>query len=234
MVKDNQAETIRIGTAGLLRAFLPSRGLLIIGERGEARFQPLKLAYLVGAARGLYQLSAFGRLLLNALWSIAAHIVKTTLPCLRLLRLHPIGRTEIFSGMGDQLCVAWMIDRFHADDRVHQLGIMVVNVFHQFGLRAGRPGDENGAGVRDRSSNSVKKVVIGRCVPTPNGVGLVVDVLGRMIRTQNQTLDIRRAEMKHARLMVVDPNDGMVVMLIHEVSPRLVWRIASGEESTSS
>src|SRR5216683_2795891 len=128
MVKDNQAETIRIGTAGLLRAFLPSRGLLIIGERGEARFQPLKLAYLVGAARGLYQLSAFGRLLLNALWSIAAHIVKTTLPCLRLLQLHPIGRTEIFSGMGDQLCVAWMIDRFHADDRVHQLGIMVVNV----------------------------------------------------------------------------------------------------------
>jgi hypothetical protein len=55
-----------------------------------------------------------------------------------------------------------------------------------------------------------------------------------MIRTQNQTLDIRRAEMKHARLMVVDPNDGMVEMLIHEVSPRLVWRIASGEESTSS
>ena len=35
--------------------------LLIVGERNEAPFQPLKLAHLVGAARGLYQLSVFGR-----------------------------------------------------------------------------------------------------------------------------------------------------------------------------
>jgi hypothetical protein len=32
MVKDNQAETIRIGTAGLLRAFLPSRALCNIAH----------------------------------------------------------------------------------------------------------------------------------------------------------------------------------------------------------
>ena len=53
---------------------------------------------------------------------------------LRLLRLHPIRRLEVFSGISDELRVAWMIDSFHSDDDVHQLGIVVVNVFDQFGL----------------------------------------------------------------------------------------------------
>lgn len=53
---------------------------------------------------------------------------------LRLLRLHPIRRTKVFSGISDELRIAWMIDSFHSDDHVHQLGIVVVNVFDQFGL----------------------------------------------------------------------------------------------------
>jgi hypothetical protein len=56
---------------------------------------------------------------------------------LRHLRLHPVRRIEVFSGIGDKLRVAWMIDGFHADDDVHQLGIVVVNVLDQFGLCIG-------------------------------------------------------------------------------------------------
>src|SRR5580704_187073 len=48
-----------------------------------------------------------------------------------------------------------------------------------------------------------------------DGVSLVVDVSGRMIRVQHQLLDIGRAEMKHARFMVVDPHDGVKVMAAH-------------------
>ena len=40
-----------------------------------------------------------------------------------------------------------------------------------------------------------------------------MDVLGRMIRVQNELFDICRAEMEHPRFMVIDPNDGMMVML---------------------
>jgi hypothetical protein len=42
-----------------------------------------------------------------------------------------------------------------------------------------------------------------------------MDVLGRLIRVQNQSFDVCRAEMEHPRLTVIDPNDGMIVMLAH-------------------
>jgi hypothetical protein len=54
-----------------------------------------------------------------------------------LLRLHPIRRLEVFSGISDELRVGWMIDGFHASDDAHQLGIVVVNVLDQLGLRIG-------------------------------------------------------------------------------------------------
>jgi len=62
---------------------------------------------------------------------------------LRPLWLHPICLVEVFFGISDELRVAWMIDSFHSDDDVHQLGIVVVNVFDQFGLCIGWPCNEN-------------------------------------------------------------------------------------------
>ncbi len=48
----------------------------------------------------------------------------------------------------------------------------------------------------------------------------MMDVLGRTIRMQNEPLDIGRAEMEYARLAVIDPDDGMVVMCCaHGISP---------------
>ena len=61
---------------------------------------------------------------------------------------------------GDELRVAWMIDGFHADDDIHQLGIMVVNVFHEFGLCIGGPGNENRAGVGNGLGRGMKIIVI--------------------------------------------------------------------------
>ena len=46
------------------------------------------------------------------------------LSALQPLRLHPIRRIEIL-GIGDELHVAWMIDRFHSDDDVDQFCIVV-------------------------------------------------------------------------------------------------------------
>ena len=59
------------------------------------------------------------------------------------LRLHPIRRIEVFSGISDELRVAWMIDSFNPDDDVHQLRIVVVNVFDEFGLCIGWSCNEN-------------------------------------------------------------------------------------------
>ena len=65
----------------------------------------------------------------------------------------------------------------------------------------------------------MKIVVILGSVPAPDRVCLVMDVPGRMIRVQNESFDIRRAEMEHPRFMVIDPNDCMIVMLAHGISP---------------
>jgi hypothetical protein len=46
-------------------------------------------------------------------------------------------------------------------------------------------------------------------------------VLGRMIGVQNESFDVCRAEMEHPRFMVIDPNDRMIVMLAHGISPLL-------------
>jgi len=120
--------------------------------------------------------------------------------------------------IGDELRVAWMIDGFHADNNLHQLGIVLVNVLDQFGLGIGRPGNKNRAGVGNRCSDCLEKVVILRRVPAADGICLVVDVPGRMIRVQHQPFDIRRAEMEHPRFMVIDPNN-RVEMLGHGTSP---------------
>jgi hypothetical protein len=95
---------------------------------------------------------------------------------------------------------------------------VLVNVLDQFGLGIGRPGNKNRAGVGNRCGDGLEKVVILRRVPAADGICLVVDVPGRMIRVQHQPFDIRRAEMEHPRFMVINPNDHVVV-LGHVMSP---------------
>jgi hypothetical protein len=41
---------------------------------------------------------------------------------------------------------------------------------------------------------------------------------------QDELLDIGRIEMKHPRFPVVDPDDGVEVMLAHEISPFMTAR----------
>jgi hypothetical protein len=119
------------------------------------------------------------------------------------------------SGVGDELPVAWMINGFDTDDNPHQLGVMLANVLDQLGLGIGWPRNENRTSVCDRLSDSLKEGMILQGVPAPDGVCLMVDVFGRMIRVQHEPFHIGRAEMEHACLMLIDPNDRMKMMAVH-------------------
>ena len=44
-----------------------------------------------------------------------------------------------------------------------------------------------------------------------------MDVSRRMIRMQDESFDVCRVEMKNARFAVIDPDDGMMVMVVHEI-----------------
>jgi len=135
------------------------------------------------------------------------------------LRQHPILGLEVMSGIGDELPVAWMIDGFHTDDNLHQPGVMLADMLDQLGLGIGWSRNENRASSCNRLSDSLKEGVIPRGVPAPDGVCLVVDVPGWVIRVQNEPFHIGRAEMEHARFMVIDPDDGMKVMAVHGMNP---------------
>ena len=84
--------------------------------------------------------------------------------------------------MSNQLRIARMVDGFDANDTLGQLGIMDANVLDQFGLCAGRSGDENRTGVCNGFGNRVEIVVIRGNVPAPDRVRFVMDMPGRMIR----------------------------------------------------
>ena len=63
-------------------------------------------------------------------------------------------------------------------------------------------------------------------------------VPGRMIRVQNVSFDICRTKMKHARFMVINPYNGMIVMLAHgnlsfsgEVPGDSVWHGNRGPDT---
>jgi hypothetical protein len=43
-----------------------------------------------------------------------------------------------------------------------------------------------------------------------------MDMPGRMIRLQSDPLYIRCVEMKHARFMVIDPDNSVIVVRAHE------------------
>src|SRR5258705_13897789 len=92
---------------------------------------------------------------------------------LALLRPHPIFGLEVFSCVGAELPVAWMIDRFHSDDFLHQAGIMLADVFHQLGLGVGWSRHKNRTGVRNRLSDCLKEGVILRGMPAADGVRLM-------------------------------------------------------------
>jgi hypothetical protein len=52
-----------------------------------------------------------------------------------------------------------------------------------------------------------------------DGIRLVVDVPGPMIRVQGQPVDVGRAEMEDAGFVVIDPDDGVKVMAVHAMAP---------------
>jgi hypothetical protein len=71
--------------------------------------------------------------------------------------------------------------------------------------------NENCTGVGNRFGHRVKIIVIRGDV----SAALVMDMLGRMIRMQNEPFDVCRAEMKYTCFAVIYPDHGMIMMLGH-------------------
>jgi len=111
-----------------------------------------------------------------------------------------------------------MIDGLHRRNGVHQIRLMAVDVLHELGLRIGRACDEDRARLCDRLGDRVKESVILSGVSAADAVRLVVDMSGWMLGVKDQLVDFRRTKIKHARLMMIDP-DHRMKMLAHKIAP---------------
>src|SRR5580704_2512775 len=130
-----------------------------------------------------------------------------------LLRQHPVFDFEILARMRHELGVARVIDAFHPDDLLRQLRIVLADMFDQRGLGVGRAGDEDRARIRDRLRDRVQKGVVFGGVPAADRIDLVMNVFGGIVRVQHELLDIGRAEMEHPRFAMIDPDDGVMMMM---------------------
>ena len=117
--------------------------------------------------------------------------------------------------MRHELRVARVIDAFNPDDLLRQLRIVLADMFDQCRLGVGRTGDEDRARIGDRLGDRVKKGLIFRGVPAADRIGLVMNVLGGIVGVLHQLLDIGRVEMEYARLAMIDPDDGVMMMTGH-------------------
>ena len=117
-----------------------------------------------------------------------------------------------------------MIDGFHSGDSFHLLGVVLLNVLDQFGLCAGRSGNQNSTSVRNSLCDRLKVVVIFRGVTASDGIRLVMNLFCRMIWMQDETFDVGWAETEDTGFSVIDPDDGMMMMtkVIHEINSSLL------------
>jgi len=130
---------------------------------------------------------------------------------LRYLWLHEIRRFEIVLGVSNQSTIARMVNGLHRRNYVYQTGIMVVDMFHEFRLGVRWACNENSTRAGYRLCNPMKKVLILRSVPATDGIRFVMDMQGRIMRMQNQTLNVRPSEIEHAGFMMINPDDRMVM-----------------------
>jgi hypothetical protein len=111
-----------------------------------------------------------------------------------------------------------VIDSFNSSNDLHPTRVVLVNVLDQFGFRVGRTGDENCTGICHGLDDSLEIIVVFRCMSAADAIGLVMDVLCRMLRMHDKAFDIRRTEMENAGFPMIDPDDGMVVRAGHDFS----------------
>ena len=119
-----------------------------------------------------------------------------------------------------------MIDSFDPYDDVDQFGIVMMDVLDQLGLGISRPCNEHCSRIRDGSGNRVQIIVVLCGVPAPDRIGLVMDVAGWIVRMQDKTIGGLRVEVEHARFMVIDPDDGVMVVTGQWLAPSDVVALA--------
>jgi hypothetical protein len=78
----------------------------------------------------------------------------------------------VLLGIGDDLAIARMIGRLDGDDPLADCGMLLAQVFGQLGLGAGRPDNQDLAGIASALAMSSRKCASGPACPLPTALAL--------------------------------------------------------------
>ena len=109
--------------------------------------------------------------------------------------------------MINERSVGGMIDRFDADDLLDEFRIVMVDVLDQFGLGVCRTGNENELSVFHRVGDVVQEFLVFGGMSASDGIGLVMNMLYRIVWLDDDPIGFRRVEVENARFVMIDPDD---------------------------
>jgi hypothetical protein len=135
------------------------------------------------------------------------------------LGVHPIIRPEELTGERHDLSVGGMVERFDTGDPCCELRVSLRDVVSQFVLGASRTCDQHRPGNIERLGNMLEEPAVCRCVTAADRIGLVMQVLVWLCATDPLGVEVRGVEVKDLRLMVIDPDDCMKVIVHGSLSP---------------
>jgi hypothetical protein len=117
----------------------------------------------------------------------------------------------VLLGIGDDLAIARMIGRLDGDDPLADCGMLLAQVFGQLGLGAGRPDNQDLAGIAECTCNVLEEMRVRAGVPAADCVGLVTQMTRWQMRMQRNFIIAGQADMEKLGLMMVEPDDGVVM-----------------------
>lgn len=112
----------------------------------------------------------------------------------------------------DQRPIGRMIDRFDPRDAAGKIRVGTRDVRDQLLLRHARPHDENCARLCKRVCDALEERLVHRNMAAIARIGLVVQVIMRMAAVDRRTLGLGCVEIENSCLMVVEPDEQMIVL----------------------
>jgi len=120
---------------------------------------------------------------------------------------------EMALRVSDDFGIAGMVGGFDRDYSIADLWLTFANIFSEFGFRTRRSQDQDFAGIADGIQNLLEEWLAFVDMPAADRIGFVMNMPRRHLGVKDNLIGAGKAEVKNAGLLMVDPDDGVEMML---------------------
>jgi hypothetical protein len=128
-----------------------------------------------------------------------------------IAREHLVVRLKIRAGVGDEFAFGEPVERFDAGNLGTHVRRMSCDVFDELVLCISRPGHKHGTRIGNSARHLLKELMVFPGMTATNAIGLVVNMVRRIMRVEHKLINLSNVEMKNSGFEVIDPDDRMIV-----------------------